>query len=65
MGWLVMIILPTSATNKNVTWGSSKPGIVSVNSNGIVTALSPGKSIITVKTTDGSNLSASCMVTVN
>ncbi len=62
---LTPVILPASATNKNVIWGSSKPGIVSINSNGIVTALSSGKSIITVKTTDGSNLSASCMVTVN
>ena len=58
------VISPTSATNKKVSWGSSKPEIASVDSNGIVTALSPGKTIITAKTTDGSKLSASCMVTV-
>ena len=59
------VILPASATNKRVTWVSNKPELVSVDNNGIVTALSPGKAIITAKTTDGSNLSASCMVTVN
>ena len=59
------VILPTSATNKKVIWGSSKPGVASIDSNGIVKALSPGKTIITAKTTDGSKLSASCMVTVN
>ena len=58
------VILPTSATNKKVIWGSSKPGIASIDSNGIVRALSPGKAIITATTTDGSKLSASCMVTV-
>lgn len=62
---ITAVILPISATNKNIIWGSSKPGIASIDSNGIVTALSPGKTIITAKTTDGSKLSASCMVTVN
>lgn len=61
---LTPVILPASATNKKLTWTSNKPDIASVDSNGIVTARSPGKAIITAATTDGSKLSASCMVTV-
>ena len=55
----------SSATNKTLVWTSSRPDIASVDSNEIVTAISPGKAIITVKTTDKSKFSASCMVTVN
>jgi hypothetical protein len=57
------IISPISATNKNVSWSSNKPEIAYVNSKGKVTAMSPGKAIITATTADG-KLTASCMVTV-
>lgn len=59
------VISPTSATNKTLIWTSNKPQIASVDSNGIVTAHSPGKAIITAKTTDGSNLEGNIMVTIN
>ena len=61
---LIATILPDSTNNKMVTWISSDTDVVSVDNNGIVTALSIGTATITATTTDGSNLSASCVVTV-
>lgn len=46
-------VLPSTAANKNVTFESSAPYIVSVDENGKVTALSSGNAVITVKTQDG------------
>ncbi|SEK33033.1 Transglutaminase-like superfamily protein [Butyrivibrio sp. ob235] len=54
---------PKKATNKNVTWKSSKPGVVSVDAYGNLVALSPGKAKITVKSEDG-NHKATCIVKV-
>ena len=56
-------ILPTNATNKNVTWSATGEGIVSVD-DGLVTALSDGESVVTVRTVDGGK-TASCRITVN
>ena len=61
---LIVTVLPSNATNKVVTWSSSNPTIASVDDNGLVTALAAGFVTITTMTTDGSNLSASCNVTV-
>lgn len=49
---LVAAITPTDATNKAVTWESSAPAVASV-SNGVVSALTAGTAVITVKTADG------------
>ena len=54
---------PKGATNKNVTWSSSKPSVAAVNNIGKVTAVSEGTAKITVKTADGGK-TASCTVTV-
>lgn len=43
-------VLSTNATNKTLTWSSSNPDIVSVDSNGIISAKKIGSAIITVKT---------------
>ena len=59
---LTATVLPTNATNKDVTWKSSAPGVASV-SNGVVTALKAGTAVITVTTADG-GFTASCTVTV-
>ncbi|WP_233566816.1 Ig-like domain-containing protein [Cohnella endophytica] len=61
---LLPIFTPTNATDKTVTWSSDKPGIATVNTNGVVTAVTPGTATITVKTADG-NFTASATVTVS
>ena len=60
---LAPAILPINALNKNVTWASDKPGLVSVNSAGRITALAPGAATITATTADG-GYTATCVVTV-
>ena len=60
---LVATVTPSNANNKNVTWSSTDPNIASVN-NGVVTAYGVGECVIKATTVDGSNLSASCNVTV-
>ena len=57
-------VLPSNTTNKAVLWSSSDNNVATVDNDGMVTALDDGSAIITATTTDGSNLSASCNVTV-
>lgn len=47
-------ILPHTATNKEVTYTSTRPQIVSVSKYGTIKGLKPGTSIVTVEATDGS-----------
>ncbi len=54
-------ILPSDATNKNVTWSASNGNCTVVN--GLVTAVTAGSCIITCTTVDG-NKTSSCNVTV-
>ncbi|MCQ2129659.1 MAG: Ig-like domain-containing protein [Bacteroidaceae bacterium] len=61
---LTATVLPTNATNRNVTWSSSNSKVATVDANGLVTIVGEGEAIITAKTTDGSNLSATCKITV-
>lgn len=55
-------VVPSDATNKNVTWSSDKESVASVN-NGVVTAKAEGSATITVTTEDG-DFTATCKVTV-
>ena len=55
-------VLPTNATNKNVTWSTSNASVASVN-NGTVLGVNPGTATITVTTKDG-NKTDTCEVTV-
>ncbi len=50
---LTATVLPEAANNKTVTWNSDYPAIASVSNDGTVTAISPGKAIITVTTDEG------------
>ncbi len=62
---LTAIILPTNASNKELTWVSSNPEIATVNQEGCVTAISVGDTKITASATDDSGVSAECAVTVS
>lgn len=46
-------IFPYNSIDKSVIWESSNEEVATVNSEGIITAISPGTAIITVKTSDG------------
>ena len=54
---------PGNATNKDVEWRSSAPGVASVSNSGQVTAVAAGTAVITVRTLDGGR-TANCNVTV-
>ena len=56
-------IYPSTATNKNITWSSSSDEIATVNTNGVITAVSTGRATITVNTADG-NKKASLMASI-
>jgi hypothetical protein len=60
---LTATVLPNNAENKNVAWTSDNPLVATVT-DGIVTAIASGSSMITATTEVGS-LPASCYVTVN
>ena len=56
-------IQPQDASNKRLTWTSSNEAVATV-ANGVVTALKQGTATITAKSTDGSNVTATCQITV-
>lgn len=60
--WLNISYSPSDAPYPPLVWSSSNPAAVTV-SDSAITGISKGSSVITVRTTDGSNLSASCTVT--
>lgn len=60
---LTATVLPSDASDKNVTWSSSNPNVATVSTAGNVVSKSVGTTVITVKTADGGN-QASCHVTV-
>jgi len=57
-------VAPIDATNKDVTWTSLNPAIVTVDNAGNVNAVSVGTTTITATTVDGSKIDT-CTVTVN
>ena len=61
---LVATVTPSQA-NQKVAWSSSNGNIAKVDSKGRVTPVSNGKCKIIATTTDGTNITASCDVTVD
>lgn len=59
---LSITVLPENSTNKEVVWASNDESVAIVSEKGLVTVLSEGEAIITATTTDGTNLSASCII---
>ena len=62
---LTATVSPSNATDRSVLWSSSDNSIANVSSSGLVTAIAPGNATITATTADGSDLSATCEITVN
>ncbi len=61
---LVANVIPENATNKRVNWTSTAPGTVSINSDGVVTAIKAGGPVyITVATIDGGKTDL-CEITI-
>lgn len=61
---LTATITPSDATEQGLEWASDNEDVATVDANGKVTACSEGRATITATTTDGSEKSASCEVTV-
>ena len=57
-------LLPSNNSIRQLSWTSSDSNIATVSESGYLSAKSPGVAIITATTTDGTNLSDSCYVTV-
>ena len=60
---LSAIVVPSTTTNKNVTWTSNNTAIATISSNGLVTGVAAGDTYVTATTVDGS-LEAVCTVRV-
>lgn len=61
---LVATVLPSNASNKNVTWSSSDDSVATVSNNGFVTAVGDsGNANITVTTVDGGH-TAQCAFSI-
>ena len=58
---LIATVLPSDASDKSVTWASSKQSVATVSASGVVTAVSEGESTITAS---ASGKSATCQVVV-
>ena len=59
-----ILLASTTPPGGNIGWSTSSPTVASVNSAGLVTALSAGTAVITAKAADGGGAYASCVVTV-
>ena len=63
--WLTATAKPVDTASQEFEWTSSNLDVATVDNKGVITAKKKGETTITVKTTDGSNLSKTCEVTVD
>ena len=61
---LTATLSPENVSSKKLVWESSDRDVAIVTNEGLVVALSPGWAIISANTTDGSEISASCILQV-
>jgi len=61
---LTATITPSNATNQSINWASDNPEVATIDDSGRVIAIAPGTANITATTSDGSNLKATCVLTV-
>ena len=59
---LTATVLPSNATDKSITWASSKQSVATISYNGLITAVAEGQSTITAS---AGGKSATCQVTVS
>ena len=64
---IVATVSAPEGADKTLEWESSDPNIATVDDDGVVTSVAESTSAITItaRTTDGSNLTATCSVTVS
>lgn len=58
-------IVPSNATNKTLLWTSNNTSIATINSSGLVTAVSIGTVNVFATSTDGTNRIGTCTITVS
>lgn len=61
---LTATVSPATASNKSVTWSTSRGNVATVNSSGLVTAVGNGTATITARTVSG-GYTDTCAVTVS
>jgi uncharacterized protein YjdB len=61
---LTATISPVETYNKNVSWTSNMPSVVSVSATGVVTPLAAGNATITATSLDNSTKKATCIIEV-
>ena len=61
---LAAVIEPSEESDCTVRWSSTKPSVATVDENGLVTAVSPGKTTIQARLADDGRINDSCEITV-
>lgn len=61
---LTATVEPDNAINPTLAWTSSDNSVVLVDETGLVTAVAPGTAIVSAKSTDGSEVEATCTFVV-
>lgn len=62
---LTATVTPATAYNSAVKWSSSNGAVAEVDANGRVTSIDNGECVIYATSTDGTEISASCNITVD